>query len=210
MMGKPKPASMQSTIQRLLAKAHHKCAHCLKQCKVKISLLDSRAMSHFKESEDKYELTRPSDKTLALAFGQTNQTTNTALQLMSQVHETMGTHILPVLDQNLLTSVKVLANNGCTMISHPYQKDIMVHDDRDVNITVIKAALLQGWRDEQGSWQVPLINKIMILAMNMVAIDQPAPAQAIHSVYKLSSTSQTMKFLHATLRFPTKTAVVVT
>ena len=63
------------------------------------------------------------------------------LQLLEPTQET---HTLPALDQNLLMHVRVLAKTGYTMIFHPYQKGIMVHDDKDVNITVTKAALLQG------------------------------------------------------------------
>ena len=128
---------------------------------------------------------------------------------MSPLYEpAQETQILPALDQNSLMSVKVLANNGYTMIFQPYQKDIRVNDDRDVNITVNKVALLQWWRDEQGLWQVPLIDKITDLAMQMVTVDHPAPVQAIQSVYKLPCTSQTIAFLHATLGFPTKTTLL--
>ena len=97
------------------------------------ALLDLRATCHFNQTEDGLELTRPSDKAVAVAFEQTSKTMTMALLPMNQLSwATCETHILPVLKANSLMSVKTLAENGYMTIFHPYQGRVTVHDAEDV------------------------------------------------------------------------------
>ena len=53
-------------------------------------------------------------------------------------------------------SMKVLSDHGYTTISHPYEQGVTVHAKGDVTFTFRDIVLLQGWRDINGFWQVPL------------------------------------------------------
>ena len=73
-------------------------------------------------------------------------------------------------------------------------KGVMVYGARDINIQQTKLAILQGWRNEQELWMVPLVPledalKHLDLATNM---------------YKLPSTVEVVRFLHVALGFPMK------
>jgi hypothetical protein len=117
------------------------------------------------------------------------------------------THILPNLQESLL-SVSVLADNGCTTIFHPHQGGVTVHGPNGVKINVTKEALLQGWRDPDGLWRVPLANVSSDSAMHTIALDRPAPLVAVNNVYKLPSTEKAVQFLHRALGFSTKATML--
>ena len=63
-----------------------------------------------------------------------------------------------------LNECKVLADNGYTTIFRPY-KEGAVHNKDNVTITITMGTLLQGWRDKNGLWHVPLVNKVTNLQM---------------------------------------------
>ena len=105
-------------------------------------------------------------------------------------------------------SVKVLADNGYTTVFHPYQEGVTVHNQGNVKITITKQTLLQGWYDEKELWHVPLVDKVTDLASQMIVLDQSAPSIAIHSIYKLPSTGKVMRYLHAALRYLTKSTLL--
>ena len=109
---------------------------------------------------------------------------------------------------NSLMSIKVLADNGYTTIFHPGQKGVTVQDKNNMTITITKDALLQGWRDTQGLWHVPLVNNVTDLATHTVALDCPVPPVAVNSVYELPTTERLVRYLHAALGFLTKATLL--
>ncbi len=165
-------------------------------------MIDSGTTRHLNKVSDKLPITGQSSKTIVTATGDLSQTTNTAKLSMSQLPEpARETHILPNLQASLM-SVSVLANNGCTTIFHHYHDNVYCPDG--VRIKTTKEALLQGWRDPEGLWQVPLVDKVTDITAHTIALDQPAPSIAVHNVYKLPSTERVVLFLHGTLGFLTK------
>lgn len=67
--------------------------------------------------------------------------------------------ILPALQNNSLMSVKQLADNGYTIIFHPFDRGATVHASDMVEFIFKDQALLQAWRVINGMLQVPLQQK---------------------------------------------------
>eukprot|EP00804_Cyclotella_cryptica_P016849 CCRYP_001818-RA/>CCRYP_001818-RA protein AED:0.39 eAED:0.38 QI:0/-1/0/1/-1/1/1/0/475 len=173
-----------------------------------VTMLDSGTTCHLNKPTDGLQPTGPSRKTIITATGDTSTTTSTALLPMTQLPmAARETHILPNLQASLM-SVSVLANNGCTTIFHPYHKGVTVHGPGGINLTLTTEALLQGWRDPDGLWRVPLTTKVTDLTAHTIALDRPAPPIAAYSVYELPSTEKVVRFLHAALGFPTKATML--
>ncbi|KAL7475694.1 hypothetical protein ACHAW6_001606 [Cyclotella cf. meneghiniana] len=125
----------------------------------------------------------------------------TALLQMMQLHTpACQTHILPVLSSNLLLSVGTFADNGCVTIFHEGNKGTMVHDHNNITITSKKPAILQGCRDKNGFWRVPLAEPTSILRHPV--------GHCINNVYDLPSTAHSIRYLHAALGFPTKNTLL--
>ena len=118
------------------------------------------------------------------------------------------THILPELKPNSLLSVKQLADNGYTTIFHPNDRGVTVHDGNDVKLTFTNDAVLQGWRDEKGLWRIPLTDDGNNVNMQTIALNRPAPTEAVHNVYELPSTQNVVAYHHASLGFPTKATLL--
>ena len=89
----------------------------------------------------------------------------------------------------------MLADNGYTVVFHPHQQGVTVHDD--IKLTSSRPAVLQGWRKAGGLWTVPIVDKPTISQ----ALDITETAM---NVYELPSTREVVRFLHAALGFPTK------
>jgi hypothetical protein len=105
-------------------------------------------------------------------------------------------------------SVSVLANNGCTTIFHPYQGGVLVHGPDGVKIELKTKALLQGWREPDSLWQVPLVDRVTDIATHTIALNRPAPSDAVNNVYELPSTEKVVLFLDGALGFPTKATML--
>ena len=97
-------------------------------------------------------------------------------------------------------SVKVLSDNGYTTIFEPNNNGVTVHDVQNVQLTLHKPPVLQGWHNAQGLWMVPLV----VTSNNITALDLAS------NVYELPSTQEVVRFLHAALGFPTKSAPLTT
>ena len=74
-------------------------------------------------------------------------------------------------------------------------------------LTSAMLALLQGWHDEQGLWCIPLTENDKAQGANENDY-RPNPEHAANNVYKLPSTEKLMRYLHATLGFPTKSTLL--
>ncbi|KAL7474261.1 hypothetical protein ACHAW6_000241 [Cyclotella cf. meneghiniana] len=106
------------------------------------------------------------------------------------------THILPVLSTNSLLSIRTFANNGYVTIFHDGNRGAMVHDHNNITITSTKPVTLQGCRDKNGLWRVPLAEPTSILCSTV--------GHCINNVYDLPSTAHLVRYLHAALGFPNK------
>jgi hypothetical protein len=107
-----------------------------------------------------------------------------------------------------MLSVKQPADNGYVTIFHPRDKGVTVHDENDIKLTLQQTALLQGWRDSQGLWRVALKPSVTNVNTNTIAMDRPAPTEAVYNVYELPSTRELVTFLHAVLGYPTKATLI--
>jgi hypothetical protein len=83
-----------------------------------------------------------------------------------------------------------------------------VHDENDIRLTAQRTALLQGWRDVQGLWRVALKPSVTNVNTDTIAMDRPAPTEAVYNVYELPSTRELVAFLNASLGYPTKATLV--
>ncbi|KAL7474183.1 hypothetical protein ACHAW6_000169, partial [Cyclotella cf. meneghiniana] len=136
-----------------------------------------------------------------MAFGQVaNMSASTLLPMMQLRTPTHQTHILPALSSNLLLSVRSFADNGYVTIFHEGNRGATVHDHNDITITSKMPAILQGYRDENGLWCIPLAEPTSILCHPV--------GHYINNVYNLSSTAHSIQHLHAALGFPTKNTLL--
>eukprot|EP00804_Cyclotella_cryptica_P028801 CCRYP_020156-RA/>CCRYP_020156-RA protein AED:0.37 eAED:0.36 QI:0/0/0/1/0.66/0.75/4/0/434 len=147
------------------------------------AIIDSGTTVHLSKESDGLKLTGPSRLSIAVATGQHSQTTATALLPLDNIRpEARITHILPELQPNSLLSVKQLADNGYVTIFHPHDKGVTVHDENDIRLTSQRTALLQGWRDAQGLWRVALKPSVTNVNTDTIAMDRPAPTEAVYNV----------------------------
>ena len=110
-------------------------------------------------------------------------------------------HYIPDLKAKALLSVSKLADTGYTMIFHPTNKGVTVHDNDDFKLTLNSPPLLQGWRQAGGLWTVPLVEEAKISPELDVA-------EQANNIYDLPSSSQVVRFLHAALGFPPKATLL--
>ena len=71
-------------------------------------------------------------------------------------------------------------------------------------MTINKDAILRGWQEPSGLWRVPLSNTAAPTKSEYVLLTKEIE-HAIHNVYKLPSTAEIIRYLHASAGFPTKT-----
>ncbi len=165
-------------------------------------MLDSGASSHFIQSGEGLKLTGPSSKIISTANGTTMQAAGTAELPLSQLRDSAKQAIItPDLKAKALLSVSKLADTGYTMIFHPTNKGVTVHDNDDFKLTLNSPPLLQGWRQAGGLWTVPLVDKAKISPELDVA-------EQANNVYDLPSSSEVVRFLHAALGFPPKATLL--
>ena len=168
---------------------------------IKTALLDSGATSHFNKPSNNLPIIGPSHKTVAVAFGQVANTTAYVMLPMTQLcTPARQTHILPALSPNSLLSVGTFADHGYVTIFHEGHKGAAINDHNDITITSKRPAILQGCRDENGLWHIPLTEPTSILCHPV--------GHCINNVYDLPSTAHVVQYLHAALGFPTKNTLL--
>jgi hypothetical protein len=173
------------------------------------AIVDSGTTVHLNKETDDLKCTGPSNLTVAVATGHLSQTTATAQLSFDTIRpEARIAHILPALQPNSVLSVKQLADNAYITIFHPHGIGVTVHDEKDVKLTLQQTALLQGWRDRQGLWQVALKPTVTNLNTDTIAMDRPTPTEVINNVYELPSTQELVAYLHAVLGYPTKATLL--
>ena len=75
---------------------------------------------------------------------------------------------------------------------------MQVYAANDVKINISAEAVLRGWRDHHGLWRVPIDDG------EDVYLDDEELTEAVHNVFDLPSIEQTIRYLHASIGFPTK------
>ncbi len=105
------------------------------------------------------------------------------------------------MSQTALMSVATLANNGYTTVFLPGQEGVDIFRANNVVISPTAPPALQGWRDDRGLWMVLILDEPTISpGINL--------AEAAMGVYKLPSTKEVVRFLHAALGHPTQATLL--
>ncbi|KAL7516976.1 hypothetical protein ACHAWX_001943, partial [Stephanocyclus meneghinianus] len=106
-------------------------------------------------------------------------------------------HVVPTMVPKALMSIKALAESRHTTIFHPYKQSVPAHAQYDIALTSSAPPVLQGWRDEKGLWMVPIVDHTHVSP----ALDTTKLA---FNLYKLPTTKEVVRFLHAALDFQQK------
>ncbi len=107
------------------------------------------------------------------------------------------------MSQPALMSISTLANNRYTTVFLPGNDGVDVFRANDVVISSMAPPALQGWRDGNGLWMVPVIDDNPITpGLNV--------AESAMGVYELPSTKEVVRFLHAALGHPTQATLLTT
>ena len=75
---------------------------------------------------------------------------------------------------------------------------MQVYNANDVKINISAEAVLREWRDQQGLWRVPIDDG------EDVSLDNEELPEAVHNVSDLPLIEQIIRYLHASIGFPTK------
>ena len=99
--------------------------------------------------------------------------------------------ILSGLQDNSLVSIGKLADAGYYTLFTPGGQGSQVFDANKVKLNISAEHVLQGYRDNQGLWRVPIDDK------EDFSLTSDELAQAINNVFDLPSVEQTIRYLHA-------------
>ncbi len=125
-------------------------------------------------------------------------------------------HITPGITSNsLLSTGKCADANYITVFD---KEQVNVYDVNDVTISVTRGAILQGWRDSNGLWRIPVLHtvrqdNVINVNTNTVLVNKPPteflanrppPTEAIYNVYELKTQPELIRYYHAAAGFPTK------
>ena len=100
-------------------------------------------------------------------------------------------------------SVSTLANNGYTTVFIPGNGGVDVSRANDAVISLTAPPALHGWWDGRGLWMVPVVDD------NPISLGLDV-AETAMGVYKLPSTKEVVRFLHAALGNPTQATILTT
>jgi len=167
------------------------------------AIVDTGAMSSATRPDAPTKATgRPSTKVFKAALGQTQQATKEVTMSIPLRGDANLAHELPSITNNL-ASVKKMADEDYTTVFTP--NEVLVYDNKTTTIKADTTATLRGYRCKStGLWRIPLQEVVTNENLQTLLIQCPTKDQAIHNVYELPSTEQTVKYLHAAAGFPTK------
>jgi len=168
------------------------------QRKASTMIVDSGATSHFMRAEENLPITGPSKKVVLLPNGAAvaaSHTTNLPFSSLSA--KARKADVLPALKQNSLVSVGKFADASYTTIFHPHGEGVTVHKPGTFKLRLLRAPVLQGWRDANGLWRLSRDQG--------KPLEEPSKGkETAANVYNLPLTSQAIRYLHAAAGFPTK------
>ena len=172
----------------------------IKKLVKKQAILDSGATSTFMRAQDGAIPTgERSTKRVQLPDGRAIQASEKAKLPWTKLRDkARECDILPSLKHNSLVSVGKLADAGYYTLFMPGGKGVKVYDANDVKINISAEAVLRGWRDHQGLWRVPIDDE------EEVFLNDKELSEAAHNVFDLPSIEHTIRYLHASIGFPTK------
>ena len=164
------------------------------------SILDSGASSTFMRPQDGSILTgEKSTKKVGIPDGRAIQASERALLPWHKLRRnTRQCDILPGLHDNSLVSVGKLADAGYYTLFIPADQDVQVFDANKMKVNISADDVLRGWRDDQGLWRAPIDDN------EDVSLSHDELAHTINNVFNLPSVEQTIRYLRASIGFPTK------
>ena len=109
---------------------------------------------------------------------------------------------MPGLARNSLLSASKFADAKYVTYLTP---DKVFDDLWDLKLTITQEEILKGWQCKTtGLWRVPLTLVMFEKKEDTILLDRTNPKHAINSAYKLPSTEQLIRYLHACAGYPTK------
>jgi hypothetical protein len=118
-------------------------------------VLDSGATSHFVRGADNLPAMGSMHMSVTLPNGESIKATHMVDLPFEQL--SLGArhaHVLPHLTMHSLASVPKLADAGYTTVFHPGNLGMTIHSRRSISIRQRCKPVLQGWRDENGLWNL--------------------------------------------------------
>jgi hypothetical protein len=144
---------------------------------------------------------------VTLPNGESIKTTQTVdLPFKHLFPGTRHAYVLPHLTTHSLVSVPKLADAGYTTVFHPGYLGMIIHSKRSISIWQQCKPVLQGWRDENGLWQLGY-NGLTLMSKQVKQIISPNGTrlqETTANAYSLPSIAQVIKHQHAAAGFPVK------
>ena len=111
---------------------------------------------------------------------------------------------MPGLVRNSLLSTSKFPDAKYVTVLTP--DEVLIFDDLgDFKLTITQKAILKGWQCKMTVlWRVPLTPIMLNKKEYTILLDSPNPKHAINSAYKLPSTEQLVRYLHACAGYPMK------
>lgn len=161
----------------------------VKENKQERIIIDSGATSHFATPTVKIRKTNiPSRTQVYLPDGSVIQgSVKGELPIPTLPTKARAIDVLPQLQKSLL-SVGKLADEGYTTIFHPREQGVTIHREGTIDCVETAPPEIQGWRTENGLWEMNSDGKI----------------DEAHSIYSLPSIPAAIRYLHAAAGYPTK------
>ena len=107
-----------------------------------------------------------------------------------------------------LISVCQMADEGYVTVFD--ENEYNIYDGKKVKIVISEKVVLKGYRcKNSGLRRIPLKDTILNENMDTIIIDRPNPGEALSHIFELSSTENTIKYMHAAAGFPVKETRVV-
>jgi hypothetical protein len=177
------------------------------------TIADSGATSGVRTKDDPSHRTgKPSDKRFILPSGEVIQATEIAEYPFNVQKPAKELHITPGVSQHSLLSTGKYVDDNYITVSN--KDTVNVYDANDTIITVTKDAILRGWLDTDNKlWQIPLVDVVQNKNTDTIIVnrppteflpDRPPTKEAMHNVYKLKTSPELVRYLHAAAGFPTK------
>jgi len=177
------------------------------------TIADSGATSGVGTKDDPSHRTgEPSDKRFILPSGEVIQATEKVEYSFNIRAPANELHITSGISQHSLLSTGKYADANYITV---FDKDtINVYDANDTIITVMRDAILRGWRDTNNKlWRIPLVEMVQNLNTDTIIVNRPPTEflpnrlpteEAIYNVYELKTTPELVRYHHAAAGFPTK------
>jgi hypothetical protein len=175
--------------------------------KTKGMVLDSGATSHFVRGADNLPATGSLRMSVKLPNGESIKATHTVDLLFEHLLPgARHAHVLPHLTTHSLVSILKLTDAGYMTVFLPGNLGMTIHSRRSISIWQQCKPVLQGWRDENGLWQLGY-NDLILMSKQVkqkISPTRTRSQETAANVYSLPSIARVIKYQHAAARFPIK------